>query len=795
MRWSLPASLVLSLLALLCSFGCDETVRQSFPQIEVEPNPVVMPAVRVGENTTKRMTIRNAGGSQLIITEIDFSNTIDSREFQVEHPELPIRLESEEELVISLVYGPLDVGIDEGELIFTSNDRSTMQYRVPIRTTVSNTDLIADPNPLGLFSPQGETVRESVRLFNIGSVPIVIEQFSLSANTDDEFRLVTESMRVELAQDDEMMVEIEYTPGDRQDDYGELIFETNSMGQPRVVVQLQGATPSPEIVVTPETVNFGAIDLNDESEQIEVFVENRGTQPLIISNIGLALATPPPNNDQFTLHDLPDFSAGDITVEPLNIISFSVSYHPTVEGRHETSIVIENNDVDESIKTVPLIGRVRQPCIQVIPEQVDFGPVALNIESAHSMLNVVNCGDLPLTIADLAIDDDAFSWAPLEGFARTDVMLEPLQSMPIEVWFTNRNVRQGEEVTGTLTVNNDSPDNPALEVPLRATGGGAPNCTLIVLPRRVDFGLVARGRTVTRTLDILNRGTGHCTLTGQEVAPIIDIPIPGFNEVRFIITNQAPLGRIGPGAMVPIEVTYRPQIFAADAAKLRLSYDDPFTGEAKTAEADLTGVGGDSNISVIPSRVDFGAVTAGECASREERVTVYNTGVVNLCITDIRLSAACPEFLVIDRPLADENGCILVTRNQPAEVRLQYEPTNLGPDQCDLIFESDANNAPELRVPLSGEGVADAQTVDEFVQTSGRTVDVLFVIDNSGSMGEEQQNLRDNFAGFINGAQQFSNDYHLGIVTTDMDAEDESGRLVGAPRVMRSSPTVERQPA
>ena len=51
------------------------------------------------------------------------------------------------------------------------------------------------------------------------------------------------------------------------------------------------------------------------------------------------------------------------------------------------------------------------------------------------------------------------------------------------------------------------------------------------------------------------------------------------------------------------------------------------------------GIGGDSNISVIPSRLDFGSVTAGDCASREERVTVYNTGIVNLCITDVRLEA------------------------------------------------------------------------------------------------------------------------------------------------------------
>ena len=212
------------------------------------------------------------------------------------------------------------------------------------------------------------------------------------------------------------------------------------------------------------------------------------------------------------------------------------------------------------------------------------------------------------------------------------------------------------------------------------------------------------------------------------------------------------------------------------------------------AQANLSGLSGESNIEVIPGRLDFGQVTAGDCASREERVTVYNTGLVDLCITGMNLEGAgCSEFLITNRPVADQDGCIIVTRNSPAEVNLVYEPGNLGADQCELVFISDAADAPELRVPLEGEGVANSNQVDEFVQTSGQTVDVLFVIDNSGSMSEEQENLSDNFANFINGAQQFQNDYQIGVVTTDMDDASESGRLQGNPRIMSRSNDVASQ--
>lgn len=49
-------------------------------------------------------------------------------------------------------------------------------------------------------------------------------------------------------------------------------------------------------------------------------------------------------------------------------------------------------------------------------------------------------------------------------------------------------------------------------------------------------------------------------------------------------------------------------------------------------------------------------------------------------------------------------------------------------------------------------------------------VDLLFVIDNSGSMADEQQNLIASVPGFIDGIQQrlgVQTDYHVGVVSTD----------------------------
>src|SRR5690606_12230064 len=49
-----------------------------------------------------------------------------------------------------------------------------------------------------------------------------------------------------------------------------------------------------------------------------------------------------------------------------------------------------------------------------------------------------------------------------------------------------------------------------------------------------------------------------------------------------------------------------------------------------------------------------------------------------------------------------------------------------------------------------------------------KKVDVLLVIDNSGSVGEEQANLAANFGPFIEELEKAGADYRIGITTTDL---------------------------
>src|SRR5690606_10339321 len=120
-------------------------------------------------------------------------------------------------------------------------------------------------------------------------------------------------------------------------------------------------------------------------------------------------------------------------------------------------------------------------------------------------------------------------------------------------------------------------------------------------------------------------------------------------------------------------------------------------------------------------------------------------------------------------------------------------PQDTSTDACGMEVWIAGVDTPVVTVPLMGQGTYDDEQTDIFTQVSGQKVDVLFVVDNSGSMSDEQNSLSTNFGSFLTGANQWNTDYQVGVVTTDMEGEDmpcgsgNPGHLVGDPRYVDTS--------
>jgi len=83
--------------------------------------------------------------------------------------------------------------------------------------------------------------------------------------------------------------------------------------------------------------------------------------------------------------------------------------------------------------------------------------------------------------------------------------------------------------------------------------------------------------------------------------------------------------------------------------------------------------------------------------------------------------------------------------------------------------------------------------VDSYEQKAAARIDVLWVIDNSGTMYQEQDNLAQNFESFISIIEDSDVDYQIGVISTDMDKEDHSGKLQGTPKIIQRGPDARDQ--
>lgn len=82
--------------------------------------------------------------------------------------------------------------------------------------------------------------------------------------------------------------------------------------------------------------------------------------------------------------------------------------------------------------------------------------------------------------------------------------------------------------------------------------------------------------------------------------------------------------------------------------------------------------------------------------------------------------------------------------------------------------------SPRVAPPL----VLGGSQVDTFRQSEA-IVDILWVIDTSGSMADERERLADAFATFLDEVVASRADFRVGVVTTEVDGDAEDGRLVG----------------
>lgn len=214
------------------------------------------------------------------------------------------------------------------------------------------------------------------------------------------------------------------------------------------------------------------------------------------------------------------------------------------------------------------------------------------------------------------------------------------------------------------------------------------------------FDTVAIGQSKAQMLTVSNTGTVALTVTGIN---------PASGVFPFTVS---PTGfTVAAGAQQAVTVTFKPT--ATDAVKSSFDFasNDPAQPPVVVALAG-TGIAGTvaaPKISVSPSSLDFGTVTAGQ--TKDLTVTLSNSGTATLTVSSIVSSSG---NFTIPTTVAQ------VTAGGQQSVTVRFAPQVAGAVSATLTIASNDPDRPTVTVSLSGTGQAPVVSTSRIDVTPAR---------------------------------------------------------------------------
>ncbi len=768
-------------------------------QLAFVPALVDFQAVALGQTLTRTIDVWHGGQDGVLRLRRARLQT-DSGDLQLQGP-ASADLAPGEHALWTVVYTPLSREPDFGTVTIEHNLASGGPITIPVTTPGQEGRITADP-PLvdfGTLAP-GATAERTVTLRNIGSETVRVGKIALEGAGAPDFSLFIPSATVgDLKVGASSELRVIYTPTGWNTDQATLRI-TASGAVPDTSLPVVGREQGPVIAAVPNAVSFGPVELGDSRVQ-SLMLTNRGSGDLIVSAISVAA-------DSAGLTAVPD-AALPATLGPNGFMFVDVLYAPSeiLAGDNLLGEVeVTSNDLTHQPLRVPVRGTGGAPVIRVEPsEVVSFGFVAQSV-TAYRSVSITNVGQLPLEVAGIDLfgaHAKEMLVVPLPGFPPSQATpkpatLAPTESRTFQVAFTNKGGPKGK-VFATLRVRSDDPAVPEYLVDVVGDRAGEPTCSPTLAPLYAAFGGVPHFAAKTVSVHLRNNGTGTCRFEGAtidhcEIAGVFQTCSPGTPSPRFSYTTEAGAGSvIGPGDSIPLAVRFEsPGPSATDGAlidwfygRLEARLTDPQTGDAIVVPPSFPGLAPAPNMSaaagrprltVYPDELNFGFVAAG-CSTQPALVSLFSVGAVPVDVTSVATGPCFGDF-VVDTALPLPFSLAV---GETGGLSPRFRAAALGKHNCTRFIHSTDPNDPIHAVRMRAETVPSTHVTEVFEGRSSTTVDVLFVVDDSGSMGEEQQNLAANLGAFIDAANAWEADYRIGVTTTDLSL---GGALQGSPEVV-----------
>ena len=276
---------------------------------------------------------------------------------------------------------------------------------------------------------------------------------------------------------------------------------------------------------------------------------------------------------------------------------------------------------------------------------------------------------------------------------------------------------------------------------------------ILAFPEHINFGHLTSGEeTALEEFAVINSGQ-------------VDLTIQ--NPVLVSGNDRFSLGRptqgewvIKPNEHVTFDVSYAPQTFESNGAYIEIASDDP---DEPTVRIHLEGYGDAPVLSVTPLEFDYGLVSIG--CDNEERITIRNEGNMPLVIDNISQIVNNPVDILMEFGSLPSPPWIIDPQTE-IDFLVSYVPTDVGWDRSEIIIESNDPATPELTVEQDGDGDVEQWHYQRYAQTEISVLDILWVIDDSGSMNPYQSLLANQINYFFQAFLASAPDYNMSVITT-----------------------------
>lgn len=711
---------------------------------------------------------------------------------------------------VELVYNPPDDKLHTAKLYITAENADNVDAlgRYVVQIKGNNTTFLVNWScgkelNFGGVVP-GESKILTCELTNPGtrSVKISAVKYQSSGGSGDVFKWILPKMPVELAAKGELFVRVSYNPKAKinsEEDKGTFVLESNARNETESKALQLSVRGRPSAVAQYDfKFNYGNCSTDSDCSQID-------TDLVCSSELGKT-CQPNPSKQAFQLFETINpgssvektFLLRSTGQSPLKVDSFSLSgsikeyqvlsptsfpftlssgeekpikvrYTPIAGENHRAELKVLSNAQGQDNKTVLLQPKLDVCLLTVSPKNLEFK----NLNESRTLI-LTNDGSKGCVITSVKLSSNSSSAFVIAKSPVVPITLSPNQFTSIQVLFKPTNQTK---FAGEINIFTNESSAPKVRIPLSAPDVADQECNLQVDNQVLDYGFVTVGDTATKSLTLKNLGKKTCFITGVRLSS---------GSSGFAINKGISIKSLAAGASHTFEISFAPTSRNKVIDRLEVTSPDNAT---TTTVVQLQGTGTLRCLHIKPSTLDFGTSNVS-CRSKIRDITVLHTG-----------TQGCPDPITISQVVGTTPSgqkapiTILLPPDgltlKPGDSRIiqvAFKPTQIGVTRFQLELTTNLNPGSKIILPMEGEGVQASTHQDVYKQITQIKSDILFVIDNSCSMGDDQARLYSNTRYYLNWAVRLNVDYQIMVITMDDTGNSyPAGCAMGTTKVIKKT--------